>query len=341
MMNPLHSLNSVLLRLFLFPYQLRKYFFTLLREYNASNFPIIETLQQMERIGGRASIRKITRIARANVRNQQCFASGFANSGYFTLTEEKLLVLGENYDSLANVIRIILSADRFRLIPVQIIKNSAQWLAMTALIIWISNLSGATMRRIAGDLEWFFDVTAGIAGLALPGLVALLLFCCGYTLIRRSAGSVRNALRATGLFSLHDHVTEHRLLQVAGELTATNIPAADLMNILADIFRGERWLTRRIRTAHRRLTEETFLDVLDTVISDPLYLHIAASAPNRLPVEISAGMRTAANLLELEIEQKISLYQNLALLASLSLAACCTIPFILITMGMTVQITQP
>ena len=49
---------------------------------------------------------------------------------------------------------------------------------------------------------------AGIADLALPGLVALLLFCCGYTLIRRSAGPVRNALRATGLFSLHDHVTD-------------------------------------------------------------------------------------------------------------------------------------
>ena len=331
------SINRFVLRLLLFPHNTRKYFFTLMQEYNASNFALIDTLQHMERMGDNPTIKKIARHARSNVRNQLCFAKNLSKTGFFTPIEEKLLILGEEHKSMDNVIHIIMRADKFRAVPITLLKDSFQWIFMTLIIVWLANNSSNTMRRIAGDMEWFFDITAQLSALFMPSLVFSLAFALLYNIIRRSPSPLRRLLRSTGLFSLHDQITEHRLLQVAGELSATNIPANDLLNILADIFSNERWLTKRIKHAQRRLREESLFEVLNSFISKHTYLHIIASAPNQQPDEISRGMNSAANVLELQISQRISLLRLLTTMATLTLAAAATIPFILITMGMTAQ----
>ena len=338
-MNFFNDINTAVVRLLLFPHQLRKYFFTLLQQYRASNFPLIEILSQMERTGANRTIIKISRLARANVRNQECFALNFSKSGFFTRVEEKLLILGENYDSLDNVIRIILQSNKFRAIPIQLLKDSFQWLVMTLLIIVLSNVSSNSMRRIAGTMEWFFDLTARIAELTPPLLFLSIIFIIVYLFLRSSGNVIHKFLRSFGIFSLHEQITEHKLLQVSSELTATNIPPTDLMFILLDIFHTDLWLTQRIRKAQRKLKEESLLTVLENVISINMYQHILASAPNQQPNEISRGMKAASNLLELQIEQKIGLSRLLCTLLTMSIAGAATIPFLLITMGMTAQMS--
>ena len=311
----------------------RNYFFILLQEYYASNFAPLETFTHMEKSALNRAIRQVSKISRANIYASRPFSHGYAASYYFTDLEETLLKLGEQHGSLPNVIRIIMRTDSFRNIPMQVIKDSLQWIAITIIVLWMSDSSASGLRRIAGDYGWFFDMASLFMTYILPASVIIICVSPLYFMFRSSALAARDMLSRIGMFKLHNAVTEYRVLSVLKELTSANIPPADLMDVLLQVFHGEKWLTVRVRRAKAQLRTRTYMEVLEHIISPQLYSHVAAAAPNRQPDEIAKGMNSACVMLELQVAQTVSVMRGTVTAVTALGAFGIMLPFMLITLG--------
>ena len=311
----------------------RNYFFVLLQEYYASNFAPLDTFTHMEKSAMNRAIRNVSRLSRGNIYQSKPFATGYAASHYFTDLEETLLMLGERYGALPSVVRIILRTDAFRAIPFTVIKDSLQWIAIVIIILWMSDSSASGLRRIAGDYGWFFDVAQVFMDYVLPGTILTVCLSPLYLWLRSSALGARDLLARIGFFKLHIAITEYRALSVLKELTATNIPATDLMDVLLNVFRSERWLTLRVRRARAQLRTRTYLEVLEHVVSPAMYSHIMAAAPNRQPEEVAKGMDSACTMLELQIDTTVNIVRGTVTLVTALASFGIMLPFMLITLG--------
>lgn len=336
----IHGIKTSVYRSLVFSVDDRNFYFRLIRAYHKSNYSMPRIIDALKLAGNSRPLRELARKSRQNIANQYPFARRLSKTGYITASEEALLNLGEKHGSLDKTISVILSTDTYTLVPVKLLAPSAQWLLTTVLMIGIAVTIGETMRKFAGSMTWYFDVCAAIVAFS-PLIVAVfagLSFL--YISVRGSASAIRATLHRLGLFNLHTKITEHKLLCVLKELTETQIPPNDLYTTVLALFPKHRWLVKKIKYARERLTEETYNDTLQYILSKHTYLNIIAAAPDKLPKQIATGMNLAIEMLELQINRTIARQRLLLSILSLALAGAALFPFLLISFGLGIDQTQ-
>ena len=327
------QLKQTICRTLLFTQEQRTFLFILIREYTKSNFAMTEIMTQIERTSSARPIKRIARLGKRNVLSQRAFAHNFHRTGYFTAQEEALLRLGETNDAMENTIGVILASDNYRWLPLKILASSAQWIFMSLTMLIMGYMMGDTMRPLAGQYEWYFDMCNLIVTNIEPTAIVILITMPLYTFFRNSAGIFHNLMNETGLISLHMQITERRILYILKEMIRTQIPAREIADILINLFPNDKWLHKRVKKAKLRLKEESLIAALDNIVSKNVYLHIMAAAPNEMPDEIATGMEMAINILDLHITKKIKLYSLIIMLINACIAGLFVLPFMLITLG--------
>lgn len=336
----IHGMKTSIYRSLVFSVDDRNFYFRLIRAYHKSNYSMPRIIDALRFAGDSRPLKELARKSRQNIVNQHSFARKLSNTGYITVSEEALLNLGEKHGSLDKTISVILSTDTYTLVPLKLLAPSAQWLLTTVLMIGIAVTIGETMRKFAGAMSWYFDVCDAIAAFS-PLIVATsagLMLC--YIRVRGSATALRATLQQCGMFNLHDKITEHKLLCVLKELTATQIPPNELYTTVITLFPKHRWLVKKIKYARERLTEQTYNDTLQYILSKHTYLNIIAAAPDKLPKQIATGMDLAIEMLELQINRTITRQRMLLSILSLALAGAALFPFLLISFGLGMDQTQ-
>lgn len=335
----LRGLMSFYLRALLFNNDARTYFYSTLREYANSHFPLLRIFNDMQQQGGSPAMREIAKISKRAIRNNQPFAAHYHRSGLFTEHESRLLILAERYDCMDTVASLLLEQDSRPPVMAQILSSGLQWIAMTLAITAMAIYTLPYLQHYASGYEWFFSYVVFVQKwwLQLAGLVAGLIVCHHWCR-RRLTGPARAALARLGLFRLHAMLRERQFLKLSGPLLATRLPPGEFLRLMEKTFGGDKPFRQSLQKGRARLKEASLLHIMQDLLSPQSYRHVLSCAPNQTPDEIAQGFAAAERMLSLRLEKLIKTCRSACALLFLSISIAVTIPFAFVSMGMGIQI---
>ena len=205
-------------------------------------------------------------------------------------------------------------------------------------MIMISLYASPYLQKYSSGYDWFF---AGLhfigerwwqAGPA--GLLLVIAYCRSR---RRLGGRWRRLLLACGCFRLHALLLELKFLTMARALLSARLPAAELLQVMEQIFAAERPFLDKLQRGRRRLNEASLVQVIRDILAPRTCSYLLACAPNETSGELAAGCDMAQRMLRAQLEHTINVYRLGCALVFLSASLLVTIPFALTSMGMGIQ----
>lgn len=337
--NQLHSLKSFYLRTLLFNNDARVYFYSTLREYVKSHFPLLEVFNNIQQQSSNPAIQEIARLSKKAIRDNQPFASSYYRSGLFTEHESSLLALGERYDCMDTITGLLLDQDSQAPALAQILSTSVQWICMTLVITAMSIYTQPYLQRYTSGYDLFFHYVLFIKTwwphllALLSGLVMFYLWC-----LYRLTGPARAVLAAFGCFRVHAMLIEQRFLKLSSVLISTRLPPNEFLQLMETTFARNRLFRQALQKGRTKLREASLLQVLRDVLSVHTYNHVLACAPNQTPDEIANGFNAAERMLRIRLKKTIKTWQVFYTMLFLSTSIAITIPFAFVSMGMGIDI---
>ena len=335
----LHALKSAYLRALLFNNDARIYFYSTLREYVRSRFPLLRLFNDIQQQNESVALKEIARLSKTAIRNHEPFATHYRRSGLFTEHEAVLLTLGERHDCMDTVTGLLLDQDTAPPALAQILGPSLQWIIMTLLMTLMAVYIAPSMARHTEGYPLFFTYTTYIETAWPQLLIALFIAILLYrTALYRLTGPARTCFMLLGCFRVHALVLERQFLKIAGALIQAQLPPHEFLQLMEMTFSKDRPFALAVHKSRSRLKEASLLDILKDLLSPQAYRHVLACAPNRTPDEIGQGFAMAARMLDIRLAKIIKtvagLYTGLFLITSIAI----TVPFAFVSMGMGVTL---
>ncbi len=335
----LHRLKSLYLRALLFNHDSRRFFYATLREYLRSQFPLLGIFNHIQEHSNNPAVREIARLSKRAIRNNQPFATHYAETGLFTEQECSLLILGEQHDCMDTVTDLLLEQDLRGPVVLQVLSGSIQWLFMCVVISAMSIYMLPYLKNYTSGYTLFFDYVTFISAwwTQLAGLTAgaiVFYHWCAY----RVTGPLRAALMACGCFRFRAMLTELRFLKISRALISTRLPPDEFLCLMETTFAAHRQFGQTLRASRSRLKEASLLQTLKDVLSPYAYAHVLSCTPNQTPEEIARGFDMAGRMLDIRLSRAITAYRAFYTVLFLSLSITITIPFALVSMGTGIEI---
>ena len=335
----LQALKSVYLRALLFNNDARVYFYSTLREYVKSHFPLPQIFNHIQQQDNNPAMKEIAKLSKKAIRNNQPFAVHYYQSGLFTEHESNLLVLGERHDCLETITTLLLSQEDSAPPLVQILSAGAQWILMTLVITAMAIYTLPYLQDFTTGYQWFFDYVTFVQAwwLELTGVLggALLLY---YWCLYHLTGPLRGILTTVGCFRLHAMLIERQFLKISSALMETKLPPNEFLQLMENTFGRNKLFKQNLQKGRMKLKEASLLQILKEVLSPHAYNHVLSCTPNQTPDEIARGFSAAERMLQIRLKKTIKTYQIFYTLLFLSTSAGITIPFAFVSMGMGIRL---